>query len=311
MEIDIEKNKNEKGKDPSCEENKNSKSEVKAMKAELKNEGVSVVKDKVQGVVENKENKLKKVVKNKAQKKEGATESESKIENERIESRGETEVVEVKAEGISDETEMFEGELSRTEEKAEEKFVHLEEEVKRLEEELKKAKEEAEEYKRKWIYTFSDFENYRRRVVREIDDEIKRFAINVFSNFISCVDSIESAMQFINDESVKKGVELIKKMIFDALFKSGVTEIEVKEGDDFSPEKCEALGYEETDKMEEGKILRVIRRGFEYGGKLIRPAQVVLAKRKKDEEKQKEIEKKDLEETNGKSQHNNHPVEVK
>jgi molecular chaperone GrpE (heat shock protein) len=114
------------------------------------------------------------------------------------------------------------------------------------------------------------------------------------------VDSIDSALKFIEDEKVREGLKLINKIIEDALLKSGVEVIDIKEGDMFSAEKCEAVGYEEIDsdelefsngdggdegrqsaQIKDGTILKVVRRGFKFADRIIRPAQVVVAKVKK------------------------------
>ncbi len=59
----------------------------------------------------------------------------------------------------------------------------------------------------------------------------------------------------------------------------GVTEAETIVGSDFNPNIHDAMSQEESDEYEEGKIIRVMRKGYLIGDRLIRPANVVVSKK--------------------------------
>jgi molecular chaperone GrpE len=79
-----------------------------------------------------------------------------------------------------------------------------------------------------------------------------------------------------------------------SLSDSGLKEIEVEVGQNFSPSTCEIVDFEFTDEHQEGTILKVLRKGYEFQGRVIRPVQVVVSK-KKEVLNLESQEKKDLE----------------
>lgn len=139
------------------------------------------------------------------------------------------------------------------------------------------------EFKQKWIYTFSEYENYRKRVKKEIESEVKSRVSKIIENFIDAVDSIESAMNYITDENTRAGIKLIKDIIEKAIEKSGAKKIEFKEGDFLDPAKCEVVDFIQSDKAEDDrKIVKIVSTGFEFEGRIIRPVRVIVWRKKQD-----------------------------
>jgi molecular chaperone GrpE len=166
--------------------------------------------------------------------------------------------------------------------------------IENLRAEIERLKAEVEDYKTRWIYTFSEYENYRRRVKVEIENAVKDALTKVFINIISALDSLDFALSYIKDEESRKGVELVRQIIIKSLSDSGLKEIEVEVGQNFSPSTCEIVDFEFSDQHEEGIILKVLRKGYEFQGRVIRPVQVVVSK-KKEVLNLESQEKKDLE----------------
>lgn len=154
-----------------------------------------------------------------------------------------------------------------------------------LKSEIEKLSEQVEEYKKKWMYTFSEYENYRRRVRNEIEAEVKNKVSKVIENFLEAIDSIDSAMNYIQDENTKEGVKLIRDIIENAILKSGAKRIEVNQGDILDPSKCEVVDFIPSEKDEDDrKISTVLKAGFEFEGRVIRPAKVVVWKKQEKNE---------------------------
>jgi molecular chaperone GrpE len=166
--------------------------------------------------------------------------------------------------------------------------------IENLRAEVERLKAEVEDYKTRWIYTFSEYENYRRRVKVEIENAVKDALTKVFINIISALDSLDFALSYIKDEESRKGVELVRQIIMKSLLDSGLKEIEVEVGQNFSPSTCEIVDFEFSDEHQEGTILKVLRKGYEFQGRVIRPVQVVVSK-KKEVLNLESQEKKDLE----------------
>lgn len=152
--------------------------------------------------------------------------------------------------------------------------------IENLRAEIERLKAEVEDYKTRWIYTFSEYENYRRRVKVEIENAVKDALTKVFINIISALDSLDFALSYIKDEESRKGVELVRQIIMKSLSDSGLKEIEVEVGQNFSPSTCEIVDFEFSDEHQEGTILKVLRKGYEFQGRIIRPVQVVVSKKK-------------------------------
>ncbi len=232
----------------------------------------------VESSEKHKENKTESSDKKKEKSVEGASPTEELDKNLPAESVSQSGVSDSVVEEEIAEKEVFEEEKEDID-SLKRKVELLTKKVDDLTSEIEKLKSLSEEYKTKWIYTFSEYENYRKRVKNEIEIAVRENTIKILSNFLNAIDSIDFALEYIKDEETKKGVELVRKMILDSLLSSGLKEIEVKEGEKFSPEKCEVVSFELSDELEDGTIIKVIRRGFEFDGRVVRPAQVVVAKK--------------------------------
>lgn len=151
-----------------------------------------------------------------------------------------------------------------------------------LEETLKKYMEEAEEYKNKWLYTYAEFENYRKRVKAEIEDVVFNTMSSFLKDFLNVIDLLESAISCASGE-IAEGLKLIHKSAVSTLEKNGVVEIDIKPGDDFDWQVCEAISTEEGE--EENKVIKVLRKGYKFRDKVLRPVLVVVSKREEKEDK--------------------------
>lgn len=74
------------------------------------------------------------------------------------------------------------------------------------------------------------------------------------------------------------GMQMVQKQLDDFLAGQGVLEVAVMAGEEFDPNLHDAMSQEVSADMEDGKILRVMRKGYRMGERLVRPAYVVVAK---------------------------------
>lgn len=70
---------------------------------------------------------------------------------------------------------------------------------------------------------------------------------------------------------------MVQKQIDGFLESQGVQEVALKPGDAFDPNQHDAMAQEESDEFEEGQIIRIMRKGYKMGERLVRPANVVVA----------------------------------
>ena len=127
----------------------------------------------------------------------------------------------------------------------------------------------------------AEFDNYRKRKQREID-EFRKFANEtVFKQFLSVVDNLERAIDSAENnkdiESLLKGVKLTHKEILKIFQDFNVKPVKA-ENQSFDPNFHQAVTQKETDEVPENTITDVLQTGYLLHDRLIRPAMVVVSK---------------------------------
>lgn len=168
--------------------------------------------------------------------------------------------------------------------KEEIKAEELEEEIELLRKELENYKKIEEEYLDRIKRLQADYDNYRKRTLREHLEHIKRANKDLIGKLLPVIDNFEIALdagkKMKKEESdFFKGVEMIYENLMELLKKENVKVIDPK-GEEFNPEVCEAVATEAVKDVDEGKILDVIRKGYMIDDFLIRPAVVKVCKKK-------------------------------
>lgn len=150
-------------------------------------------------------------------------------------------------------------------------------------EELQVKLQEAE---KKYLYLYSEFENFRRRNERDRLDYIKFGHEGFLKDLLQVLDNFERALAHAKNQngekgspmaSVAQGIEMIHYQFAEALKAQGVTPVAAI-GQKFDPALHEAVG-EEDSKSEPGTIIKEMQKGYTLHGRLLRPARVVLAKK--------------------------------
>jgi len=159
----------------------------------------------------------------------------------------------------------------------------LQEEIDLLRKELSHYKKIEEEYLDRLKRVHADYDNYRKRVLKEQIDSISRANKELIEKLLPVIDSFEHALEMSEDlKSVGgefyKGVKMIFGKLMDVMQKEGVTVINPA-GEEFNPHICEAVITESVKDVEEGTILEVLRKGYKLNDFLIRPAVVKVCKK--------------------------------
>lgn len=158
--------------------------------------------------------------------------------------------------------------------------------VAKLKEELAQTKAELAEVRSLALRTAADFDNARKRWQRDSQEFELQVAAGILKNFCEVWDNFERALK-INDtgdanfESYRKGVELIFTQFRDMLSKQGVKQYSML-GSEFDPKRAEAVGHLETNEVEHGKVIEELKKGFMLGERVLRPAQVIVARQVKE-----------------------------
>ncbi len=126
----------------------------------------------------------------------------------------------------------------------------------------------------------AEFENFRRRAERERGDVIEYANAEMLRSLLPALDDFERAMRVESqDKEYARGIELIYQRFSDALKKLGVEPINSL-GQPFDPNLHHAVEMAETEDAEDHVILDEYQRGYNFRGKLLRPAMVKVAVRK-------------------------------
>lgn len=132
------------------------------------------------------------------------------------------------------------------------------------------------------LRTTADFDNYRKRNERERRELSEAVTADVVRDLLSAVDDLERALAVPAESEAaapyRRGVELIHRQLLDVLRRRGVEPIE-SIGKDFDPNWHEAVAHDPaTDGLRDGEITGELRRGYRIGQRMLRPAQVKVAK---------------------------------
>ena len=124
----------------------------------------------------------------------------------------------------------------------------------------------------------AEFENFRRRNERDRSDFLEYAGMEFVRELLPILDDFERARKTeCSDESYRKGIELIYQRLQDALKKIGLEPIEVAPGTEFDPNLHQAVVRLETEEAPDHAILEEFQRGYNFKGKLLRPAMVKVA----------------------------------
>lgn len=153
-----------------------------------------------------------------------------------------------------------------------------------LEELTAKYEEALKEEKNKYLYLYAEFENYKKRAVKERSDMLKFGWEGVARELLGVVDNLDRAIQAMpagTDENLKKGIEMILNQFQSTLDKQGVKPVTAL-GQTFNPEIHEAMGQEPSDRPS-GEITQELVKGYTLHGRLLRPSRVVVSSGKNSE----------------------------
>jgi molecular chaperone GrpE len=192
------------------------------------------------------------------------------------------------------------GEVKLNDENGSFEWIQIDEAIKKLSDDgyerdkrmtLIKTKEYLEQSKAldSWKRCQADFENYKKRQAENQKDFLKYACENIALEIIPVVDNFHASTDHVPEEQKNSpwviGIMHIQKQLEKVLADAGVTEVAVKEGDDFDPVRHEAMQrttnneQPTTDNQEERaghKIEKIILKGYKIGDRIIRPARVIV-----------------------------------
>lgn len=129
----------------------------------------------------------------------------------------------------------------------------------------------------------ADFDNFRKRALKERQEALQYGSQNLFKDLLSVVDNLDRAIGHAREssggdlETFLQGVELVRRELMGVFGKHHVNEIEAL-GKPFDPALHEAMAQVEDDSVSPNTVVEVLQKGFTLRDRLVRPARVVVAK---------------------------------
>jgi len=146
---------------------------------------------------------------------------------------------------------------------------------------LEEAKAEIARVRDQLLRTAADFDNFRKRTRRELDDALKRGREELLRELLPVFDNLERAVvhagQASDAKAVADGVGMVLKQFVDTLGRIGIKRVPTV-GSAFDPTQHEAIQQLETDEHPPGTVVAEVQPGYAMGDKLVRAAMVVVAK---------------------------------
>lgn len=171
-------------------------------------------------------------------------------------------------------------------------------EAEKLLQELMKAlaqkTQEATEANEKYLRTYADFDNYRKRTQRDLADFRLYANEQLALELLPVIDHLGLAIKHAgvaeeNVQGLREGVELVYKQLRDVLEKFGIKSFE-SWGEPFDPAKHDAMMQVERDDVPANVVVQVMNEGYLYHDKVLRHAKVGVSKRPKEEAQSEEMQ---------------------
>ncbi|MFZ5647710.1 MAG: nucleotide exchange factor GrpE [Bacillota bacterium] len=142
--------------------------------------------------------------------------------------------------------------------------------------EIKALRRALEEERNRHLRTMADFENYRRRIERDVRSLSEEGKKELIRDLLVVLDNMERAFGQSKDPYVLHGLQMIYRQFVEVLGQHGLEPVE-SAGRPFDPGEHEGIGYVEDTGYAPGHVVQELRRGYRFGGELLRPATVRVA----------------------------------
>ncbi|MDH5358009.1 MAG: nucleotide exchange factor GrpE [Gammaproteobacteria bacterium] len=146
---------------------------------------------------------------------------------------------------------------------------------------LEDARNKADEHWNELLRARADMENLRRRQARDLENAHKHALDKFVAELLPIYDSMELGLNAANSEeasleTVRDGLEMTMKMFLTSISKFGLEQVN-PEGQAFDPELHQAMAMQEVEGVEANQVLTVAQKGYQFNGRLLRPAMVVVS----------------------------------
>lgn len=145
---------------------------------------------------------------------------------------------------------------------------------------------EADEFRERYLRSVAEFENYRKRSVRDRQEAVQYAQQGFLERLMPVMDNLDMALTALqgasgggggSGDAMRTGIEMVFGQLRSVLAESGLEEVPAM-GQPFDPTWHEAVSQQETAEVPEGQVLQVLRKGYRLQQRLLRPSTVVVAR---------------------------------
>ncbi|MBE0438780.1 MAG: nucleotide exchange factor GrpE [Gammaproteobacteria bacterium] len=146
---------------------------------------------------------------------------------------------------------------------------------------LEDARNKADQHWNELLRAKADMENLRRRQARDLENAHKHALDKFVTELLPIYDSMELGLKAASGEeasleAVREGLEMTMKMFLSSISKFGLEQVD-PEGQAFDPELHQAVAMQATEGVAANQVLNVMQKGYQFNGRLLRPAIVVVS----------------------------------
>lgn len=155
-------------------------------------------------------------------------------------------------------------------------------EAQALQKKIEELEAQVKEKEQKYLYLYAEFENFKKRAVKERSDLLKFGWESLAHDLLQVVDNLERAIAHMpagSDKAITDGIQMVLNQFMGALNRQNVQPIESVH-QVFDPNLHEAVGSEPSEHPS-GTIIKEQLRGYTLHGRLLRPARVIISEGKK------------------------------
>lgn len=168
-------------------------------------------------------------------------------------------------------------EVKETEASVENEEVETEEVKTENEDKIGELTKKCEDLNEKYMRTLAEYDNYRKRTIKEKESIYPEAKATVISKFLDVMDNFERALNSAeNKDGFYDGVVMLKKQMDDVLASLGVEEIKAV-GEEFDPVYHNAVMHVEDESLGENIIAEELQKGYKMGDRIIRHSMVKVA----------------------------------
>lgn len=153
---------------------------------------------------------------------------------------------------------------------------------------LEVMREERDRLRDQLLRVAADFDNFRKRSRKDVDDAERRGKEDVIREVLPVLDNLERALGAVaampdnagpaEVRGIAEGVKMVMKLFDDQATRMGLTRIK-SVGERFDPSVHDAIQQVETDEHPAGTVMHEVAAGYRLGEKLVRPAMVIVARK--------------------------------